>query len=109
VRKLLLLLSVLVLSGCGTHLTSGEVMEKHYDPAYSYIWLMPIPHTSCSGSPSVCTTTYTYIPTTQYVPDRWTVKVRNCKVAEECKEDTWRIPESWYNTLQPGQWIDKPE
>ena len=97
-----LLLVSFMLAGCGSHLTDGTVVSKHYEPAHT--WLMP--QTICTGGKN-STCNVNFIPV--FEPDAWTVTVENCQVSDKWKKDTWRIPESMYNEVTNGQVIHKPE
>lgn len=72
--------AALLLTGCGGNDLQGEVTGKQHKPGY--MWLMPIPHTTCSGNPQVCTTTYTYIP--QWVPDCYEITVKGEESGSTC-------------------------
>lgn len=71
----------LLLVACSSSITTGEVTDKEFRPAYDSTWMMPIRSgevctgTGTSNSPRVCTPLYTYIPMTTHHPDAWFVTI----------------------------------
>lgn len=90
---LLLIVFLSFLSGC-TSLDEGTVTKKSYMPAYD-------------------STYYTYIrtgnfkhfvPRHVYYPDSWEVCVKL-----EDKKDCWQVTEEFYDSVEVGDYIYKPE
>lgn len=101
-KKLLcaaLLLVSLTLAGCGDKL-DGEVTDKVLVDGYSYTYLQPIYTTSCSGTPSICTTSFSYfIPMTAYVPPCYRLYVKT----DEGKEKHGCVEHSRWSKVKIGQ------
>jgi hypothetical protein len=64
-------LVLVLLAGCQSKLTHGEVIDKSFTAAYTETKLMP--HVMCSGK--TCTTTL--IPYTVHHPDNWTITIKS--------------------------------
>lgn len=103
----ILIILVGVLTGCGSQdKLNGKVTDKSVDPGFYFTMLVPIPHTSCSGNPSVCTTYYTYIPILYWVPTCYEIEVKG-----ETKEDsgTTCLEEDAWNDIEIGDTYVGPD
>lgn len=64
------LLTVLVLSGCGSSISEGTVTSKDYDPEYQYITMQCMSY----NKDGMCTV---QIPVTHTYPESWTLNLRD--------------------------------
>lgn len=82
----------------------GTVLAINYEPAHERHYMQPIPHTDChpvttgKTTTTQCTTSYTYVPMTEHVPDAWSARVKD----ETGTEDWVGVSESVYGTCQVG-------
>lgn len=98
-KKLLLILSLLLLVSCEKHLESGVVISKKYVPEHHYIYMMPIPHTTMIGKTMV--TNYTYVPVPTTNPEKFLIVVSG-KVKTETVVETVNVGENKFNHLNIG-------
>jgi hypothetical protein len=72
VRRVLAALAVVLflVTGCGARVKTGTVIERKYDPPYSYVIMM----CSVYNSKGIC---MGYYPWTQYEPERYELQLRN--------------------------------
>lgn len=95
--------SALLLTGCANDL-QGDVVSKDYAPEYYYNTFIPITTTTCSGSPSVCTTSQTGVmPIINYVPACYSIKVEGKESGSTC------ISEAEWDKLEPGMYYEGPD
>lgn len=65
------------------HFSSGQIVKKDFDPAhYDDYTTQQYVGESCSGSGNnrTCTAQYVTVWHHEYVPDRWSVQIKNCNV-----------------------------
>ena len=81
-------------------LTAGEVINKHYEPARTYVAMMPI--ATSTGK----TTITTMVPYVIYDNEDWVVTIGGTR--EDGEYDTKRIyiTESYFNSVEYGDWIE---
>lgn len=90
--------ALFVISGCGSPLTAGKIIDKRHEPAYynDYTTLM------CAGynSKGVC---IAWIPINHhdYVPDKWVLVLQDT-VDGEIKQDDIEISQDRYEKCSVG-------
>lgn len=94
-----LLTIILMLSGCGTKITAGEVYDKYYEPARTYMIMMPIYHNINK------TSFVTYIPMFFDDDEDWVVCIKATVDGKTCTRRFY-VPETVYNSISVGDWID---
>ena len=87
---LLLLATILVwiCAGCSPALTEGEVYEKVFEPAETFVQIVPIVISNGKTYTTVC------VPYTYHFPDRWVIKIR------EPQADGSYLTEKFYVTKE---------
>lgn len=113
----------LMTTGCSSEpqIKTGTVIEREFSPAHSYLYMQPIPHQICTeeeepeGSEEIseeeCTTSYTYIPITEYTSDEWDIVIKNCAVKTKkgaCAERTLDVSQATYDGLRIGEQYTVP-
>lgn len=61
--------AALTLTGCANDLDHGVVTGREHHGA----WMQMLPMTTCSGNPSICTTSYTPV----FWPESWVLHLRD--------------------------------
>lgn len=89
-----LVLVIVSLTACGAP-SKGTVKEKDYDPGYSY-WQAG--YTTCSGTPSRCTTTPGYYV---YVPESYDLLIADYEV-----EGWVEVSQRTYDSTNIGDYYD---
>ena len=88
---------LIILSGCSDKITSGEIIDKKYTPAYTQTIIVPVAiYTGKS-------TTVIPVPYTYYYNDTWTVTIRNWN--DELKKydtATYRIDKDTFDSITIG-------
>jgi hypothetical protein len=92
---IILIIMMLVLTGCGKKLTSGEIYEKEFLPEHTTTMILPVYFYNGKG------TTMILIPYIYYYPDRWVVKIKDFQGDEWTTEDYY-IPEELYDQIIIG-------
>lgn len=94
-KKLILILSILILTGCSNDLTKGEVIDKEYNPAYRQLVLMPV-HIY-NGK----TSTMIMVPYWIFHEENWKIEIK-C-IEKDCNtKQTYYITEKLYNEIKIG-------
>ena len=88
----ILLVSILLI-GCGPSFKDGKVIEKKFQPAYTYEEIIPIYHYDENGAISFVT----FVPHTNYVPDRYGIHLRDIR---SHKTEWFIISKELYNTIK---------
>lgn len=99
-RAVLVVLAVallLVLSGCSGKITSGEVVEKSYTPAYSTVRIIPL-FISNGKTSRVMPIPYVY-----HYSDKWEVTIAAWDEKEKKMQTaTYRVTEEVYEAVEIG-------
>lgn len=77
-----LLISTVLLTGCGQKITEGEIYKKEYQPEEMITIITPMVHTNGKTSYT------TYIPIVSYYPERWCVWIKAIKKNSDGKYET---------------------
>lgn len=97
VSAVLAMVLLLSLTGCKKKITSGEVAEKNFEPAYTTIQLIPIVLTNGDS------TTTMFVPFTYHYTDSWKVKIQRWnEKTREMESATYRVTEAVYDEIQIG-------
>ena len=78
--------------GCA-RLDHGKVVSKSFEPAHTTTWLMPM--TFDGGK------TYSYIPQTDNIPDRWWLTIQDGE-----RQASWEVSKETYDRFDEGDAID---
>lgn len=98
----LVLCTVLAVASCGSGVSKGEVIQKKYEAAHSWIYLQPQYTESCSGKPLICSQRLSgYIPIPMYEPDHWTLKLQDCS-GDKCKTGWVDVDSQTYHDIAIG-------
>jgi hypothetical protein len=105
------------LTGCGSAepIKSGTVINKIDTPARDWTYLMPVPHTICSGGKvKTCTTWYSYVPIQKHDPEKWSLVIENCSQkppdTDKCPSREIEISQEQYGRIVLGQeYVIPPE
>ena len=81
-RILLLHVSALLLTGCGSELTEGEIYGKEFLPRKTTVMYVPVVHSDGKTSYT------TVIPMIFNYPDRWRIDIRSLDVNEKGEQET---------------------
>ena len=81
-RILLLLVLALVLTGCDSELTEGEIYGKEFLPRKTMVMCVPIVHSDGKTSYT------TIVPMIFNYPDRWRIDIRSLDVNEKGEQET---------------------
>lgn len=85
----------LLMCGCSTTITEGEVYAKEYREAFTTVNCYPV--VIYNGK----TTTTMIIPYTVYYPERWVIFIKSFEDGEWLTEDYF-VSESIYNSINIG-------
>lgn len=94
---LVIIITLIILSGCSDKITSGEIIDKKYTPAYTQTIIVPV--TVYTGK----STTVIPVPYTYHYNDTWTVTIRNWN--DELKKydtATYRIDKDTFDSITIG-------
>ena len=91
----LLLICLLLLTGCSSEITEGEVYQKEFKPSHSEVRFVPL--TMYNGK----TSTMILMPFTYYYPDRYVVYIKSF-IDNEWKTADYYIPKEIYETINMG-------
>lgn len=93
---LLAFMTLLLLVGCKTKITSGEVIDKNFSHAHVQTFMIPTVYTNGK-------ITYTTIhPFFYYYPDTWTVTIMAYDKNGKQESATYRVTENVYNNVNIG-------
>lgn len=96
-RKILsVLLILLVLYGCTPTITSGEVIDKEFEPAHVELRYIPVVH---SNGKTTYTTTMLY---TYYYPDTYRIVIRGVDSSGEQQTERFRVTKEVYDAVTIG-------
>lgn len=84
-----------LLTGCGTTLTHGYVVDKQYTEAYQWMELMCFAY----DSNGVCTT---QLPVWHHEPASWELCVERDAV-----QDWWSVSQETYDHIQVGDYVER--
>ncbi len=77
-----ILMSSVLLTGCSSKITEGEIYKKDYQPEETIMIMTPMIHTNGKSSYT------TYIPMFYHYPDRWCIWIKAIEKNDEGKYDT---------------------
>lgn len=99
-RAILLSISVslaVLLTACGTKITSGEVVEKNFSPAHSTVMVIPLVRSNGK------TTSTTLVPFIYHYPDTWTITIgKYSERREEMLYATYRVTKDVFDVVEVG-------
>lgn len=95
--------AVVLIAACGgPSVTAGHVIDRQYQPAYSYVELFPVYGSTCYsvGSSTTCSLTVLYfMPWVMYQPADWRLELKDGKLTG------WTyVSEQQYDRARIGQW-----
>lgn len=96
------LIFIIILSSCGSAITSGEVYDKEFIPAHSEVQYMPT--VIFDGK----TTRTALIPYTFYYEDRYVIYIKAFD-GENWQAEDFFVPEEVYNALRIGDMFEYDE
>ena len=85
--NIILLIILLLLTGCSKKITEGEVYDKEYKESYTTVRLIPI--VTSNGK----TTSTRMIPYVYRYPERWVIRIKDF----DSKNDKWIYEEYYVN------------
>ena len=91
----MILIMLLVVSGCGAKLREGEVYDKEFTPAHTAVMLIPVVRSNGK------TSTTTLVPYIYYYPDDWSISIKGQMDGEE-KTATYHVTEDVYDACVIG-------
>lgn len=93
-----LLTSFVLLTGCSSKITEGEIYKKEYQPEETIMIMTPMIHTNGKSSYT------TYIPMFYHYPDRWCIwiKATEKNVEEEYDTAKYYTTEEVYESCDIG-------
>lgn len=91
-----LLLSLLLLTGCGAEITEGEVIQKEFTPAHTKLRMIPVVYSNGK------TTHTAIIPYVYSYSDKWTITIRAYSEDGEEIRETFRVSEQVYDETELG-------
>jgi hypothetical protein len=94
------LIALALLFACENELKEGTVVGKFIEPAHTYTYLMPIPHTLTTGKTT--TTYFTYIPMIMYDDEDYTLSVKGFTDDGEQKTEIFYVSKSYYDCVSSG-------
>ena len=107
-RRLLPLVAVLLLVGCGEEIKSGRVIEKDHAEARTYVQILPV----YTGQTCVtinktrsCTSNYIHLPFTLYDDEDWMLRIET----DEGKKGWVYVTPTVWNRVSIGGWWSKVE
>lgn len=77
-----ILMSSVLLTGCSSKITEGEIYKKDYQPEETIMIMTPMIHTNGKSSYT------TYIPMFYHYPDRWCIWIKATEKNDEGEYDT---------------------
>lgn len=93
----LVVVLLLSISGCSGKITSGEVIEKSFTPAYSTVRIIPLFISNGKTSHVV------YVPYTYHYSDKWEITIAAWDEKEkEMQTATYRVTEEVYEAVEIG-------
>lgn len=98
----IMIIGVLLLTGCSQKITDGEVYEKEYKEAHTEIRMIPIVTTNGK------TTHTTIIPYTYHYPDRYIVYIKKFE-DNEWKTANYYITKEIYESINIGDQFEYVE
>lgn len=100
-KKILLLVMVLLLSGCNK-LEEGNIIEMEYNEPYTQLMFIPIIVSSGNS------TTTMIVPFYVFHPEKWKIKIEG-DYNGETRSETYYISEQRYNELNIGDFVTTDE
>lgn len=99
---IILFATVLILSGCSSKITEGEVYEKEYKEAHTSVAVVPI--TTYNGK----TSSVHMIPYVYRYPDRYIIKIKKFE-DNEWKQADYYVPKDVYDGINVGDQFEYVE
>ena len=97
----LVLVAVILLTGCAEMIRNGEVYEKEFQPAHTSVRTYPLVRFDAASK----TTTTTVVPYVVRYPDRWIVRIKQYD-GTEWRYGAYYVTEQTYHAVDVGDMFE---